>query len=436
MSTSTASGKQVVGRRATINAHEASAHWGLQVPESGFLNLPRDIRYMVYGDVGLLANVRTETINPKFDIEPFITRRNLDHLTPGYVQGYSLYNVEYKLDTAILGVNRQVHVEASDVFRKNSWAHITVNVSDFSAQLREAGFEVLTPARAQYTKSPALEVKISFNVTARGDETFFWPLLELPALCHALSLTTHYDTAELTLTISETPAEDTKVTHQEAREWELVGAFTETIVKPREMWIFGYTSARIAKWLQNFDGSVQPSEEVVMKKITDKLDDSNMAIDAKCWQEVHDKALSCQGLIDVALKCDVDRQRYENLVPSFPTINSQCTSNIVLARLKLGNAKGALEKCLQIGWEVLPPDCLFNAHLRKAMAAAASRHFIVADSSFKAAYKMSPSHPQLREELEAFEQQLLKETDEKKGIKSNTPKNLSILQGVKNLLAS
>lgn len=254
-----------------------------------------------------------------------------------------------------------------------------------------------------------------------------------------LSLTSHYDTAKLQLTICERPAEEakvTKVTHQETREWELIVAFTETIVKPRSIEITGSTSAKIAKWLQNFDGTIQESEEVVTKKINDKLAESNTALQAECWQEAHDKALSCQGLMDIATKCDVARRRYENIVPNFPSIGSQCLSNISLARLKLGDAEGAYKNCRQIKLRVLPQRCLFDAHLREAMAAVASNHFPNAYRRFKAAHKISPSHPQPREELMAFEEHLIRETDVKQGIKSDTAINLAILRDVTKLLRS
>lgn len=439
MSTSNASGKQVVGRRAAVNAYQASAHKGLQSTTASLPGLPGELGDNVYQTLVLVEKGRTQTINPAFDEKPFSSPLGFDRVTPGIVQGYSLWNVKYDLDTAILRVNRKVHREAFDIFAKNGWVSITVNVKGFSAQLQKAGFKVLTPADANYVKRPALKIQISYDVNSSEEDQFCCPTIELPELCRALSLTSEYDKAKLLLTVVERTADeakDTTVYHQETREWELISAFTETLVTPKYLEIVGSTSAKVKEWKESFDGNTQKNEEAVMKMITDELDGSDAALEAGRWREAHDKALSCQGLIDIAIKCDVDRRRYENLVPNFPTITSQCTSNIALARLKLGDAKGAYEKCLQIGWEVLPSDCKLNAYLRKAMAAAASRHFIVADSSFKAAYKISPSHPQLRKELKAFEEQLLKETDEKKGINVNTPKLLPILQNVRNLLRS
>lgn len=139
---------------------------------------------MVFEDLFHVANVRTRTINPKFDDKPFSSPPNLDHVTPGNVQGFSPWNVKYGLETGILSVE-EVQKDAHDIFEKINWVHITVNVGNFSAQLREAGLEVLTPVRARDIRGPALKIKISFDVTSRGEDKFFWPSVDLPALCHA-----------------------------------------------------------------------------------------------------------------------------------------------------------------------------------------------------------------------------------------------------------
>ena len=130
----------------------------------GFLDLPAEIRNMVYENLLLVESVCTQTVNPAFDDEPYTSPPYSavgDHST---LQGVSIWDVEYKLETAILAVNRQVHDEASIVLNEeNVWASITVKDATFPAQLKKAGFKILAAGRANIIKNPALKVRLSFQ---------------------------------------------------------------------------------------------------------------------------------------------------------------------------------------------------------------------------------------------------------------------------------
>ncbi|KAI4125578.1 MAG: hypothetical protein LQ347_005334 [Umbilicaria vellea] len=386
----------------------------------------------------LAERVRTQIIHPKFDDRMFHSLPDVDEATPGNVQGLNPWIVECRLETAVLSM-KEVQEDAHAIFEKNNWVHITVNVGDFSAQLRKTGFEVLTSRRAQAIKSHSFEMKISFDVTTRGEDKFFWPSIELSTLFHALSLTTYYDKAKVQLTFCARPGDEVRTisfAQHEAREWELIGPFAEALVKPRSVEIIGSRSVKVANFLRDFDGTIQKSDVVVVKIANDKLDESTTALQAECWQEAYEKAVSCIGLIDITLKCDVEGQRYANVVPQLESMLAQCMSNITLARLRLGDAEGAVRKSHQIIVDALPPDCKFDGILRQAMAAAAIDDLSIALWYFDAASKLSPSHPQLREELEAFKGRLSRKIEAMQNITPESLYYLATLRGSIDILDS
>ena len=406
------SDNQNVGLHAALHAHQANAHKGLQIATPSLLGIPVEIRNMVYRHLLLVTKVRKQTINPEFDNEPYPERPYFAMgRPPTLLEGVSIWNVEYDLETALLFVNRTVHSEASSTLNENNdWVSVTVNVPNFSAHLRGAGFKILTSRSTDVTSSPtfknaALRVEVSYRLSSHGRDHFLCSSVDLPGLCRALSLTYGYATAKLKLTLSPCKKGVT-LQYQEEREWKLLGPFTELPRRPRDLKVAGAESARVTQWRLKIDPTV---DEKVLELISNYRNESNTALQQGSWKLAQDKAYSCLGIIEAFIKCDPkipEHTRFKKCREILGNIPGDCVSNIVLVRLKLGDTQGALKKSEQIRLDELPTSSEFDTCLRQAMLCVALRQTERAMNRFKAAYVRSPSDPQLMEELEAFERRL------------------------------
>lgn len=382
-----------------------------ETPPESFFKYPPEVRNKMYEVLLRIKNCREQTVNKGFDDKPFFFDPLIDHRPLGTLQGLSLWNVKYNWHMGILAVNTQTYNEASTIPKeKNEWVSFTVNVNGLSTRLRDAGFKTVLAGRANEIKKPALKVELLYD-GADGSDNFVCSTMDLPETCRGLSLTSGFGMAKLKLTLGTLLGGGL-----EAREWRLLGPFTTPIAKPGSLEVIGSKTPRIAEWSENFDGNVQESDEVVKKVINDELEESDTALQAEKWQVAHDKALSCQGLMDVVNKCDVGRQKYSNLVLEFPTIIYRSLSNMARARLELGDASGAFKQSEQIQVEGLPANSWFDAYLLQAMVAAATKHYDEAMVHFKSAYEISRSDPQLKEDLRRFEEDLVKDSAGNKDI--------------------
>lgn len=404
---------------------------------------------MVYEYLLLVENTHTQTKNDIFDDTPFFPAPGADHRPLGTLQGVSLWNVKYNLETALFFVNREVSRETSEICRKNTWIRISVNVDMFSAQLQVAGFNILAPRPHDNTRYPALalalDVNVIFDSRSPGQDDFFCLSVDLPGLCRALSLTSGFENASLKFTMAPCPA-NSSVRYREAQEWRFLGPFTELFAKPRSLDVVGIEPTRIDDLFQNFHESARGKDENVhlTKVIPGHWNESEKARQKKRWQEAHDEALTCLGLINVVHVHNTVRRRLYSVSAD---ISDDCLFNIIRTRLKLGDVDGADKMFRKLSLRSDSPErSLFIAHLLEAMVNAAKENHGDAISSFGQAHLMFriisfvPSDPnleqlekELKEELNAFEKRLMQHT----AVDDETRKNnQKILQEVRKLLSA
>ncbi|KAJ9618948.1 hypothetical protein H2203_008764 [Taxawa tesnikishii (nom. ined.)] len=164
-----------------------------------FLDLPAEIRNEIYQL--LLAAPFNHDIaeNPDFELHPTesepIRDGNVDfqpYGLPGTIQGVCARRMSY--NKTVLKLNRQTHGEAMDVLKKTDsyWLIVSINVDNYSAKMRAAGFPVLLRNDGSSLTKPLARFNVSINdyptLTGQQD-TFIIHPQDLAMLARALWLT-------------------------------------------------------------------------------------------------------------------------------------------------------------------------------------------------------------------------------------------------------
>ena len=375
------------------------------------LDLPPELRTKIWEQTLMPAGERL--LNQLFEHKPPFAR--VANPYRGEVQGLSLWTIEPTFDTAIVRVSQGVNKEASSIVGKIEWVSVTVNVNRYSSRLENRGFIAPLAVRPRGINfgEPGLEVDIKFGLNPPGKDKFFCSSLELPGLCRALSLSAGYSSAELCLKMGRCGKASDDI--QRSRESDILGPFTNPIGQPRKVTLEGCMTEEILTWAKNVNENGPTSSEVVQQITSDLLARSNDLIGCKSWHEAHDKALSCIGLIDIALKYDGRGPLYyTDITHPLKRTCSLCLSNMILARLKLNNAQGAFNKVVQLEghlvyliWDVEHS----TANMRIGMVNAKLGRNRVAMNYFYCAYRHSPRDPNVIEELQAFQQGMKEKKD-------------------------
>ncbi|KAA6414593.1 MAG: hypothetical protein FRX48_01343 [Lasallia pustulata] len=368
------------------------------------LDLPLELRTKIWEQTLMPAGERflNQHFEDKASFEP------VEEPYLGDVQGFSVWTIEPRFETEILRVSQGVNKEASSIVGKIEWVSVTVNVNRYSSRLENRGFIAPLAVRPRGINfgEPGLEVDIKFGLNPPGKDKFFCSSLELPGLCRALSLSAGYSSAKLCLKMGKCGNASDDI--QRSRELDILGPFTNPIGQPGNVAVEGCMTEEILTWAKNVNENGPTSSKVVQEIISDFLARSDELIECKSWHEAHDKALFCLGLIDIALKYDGRRPLYYmDIDDHLKRINSRCLSNMILARLKLNDAKGAFNKVIQLQDDLanLRGKVEFStANMRIAMVNAKLERNRVAVDYFFFAYRHLPRDPQLIEELEAFQQ--------------------------------
>ena len=329
----------------------------------------------------------------------------------GDVQGVSLWAIEPTIDTAIASVSRGINKEVSSIVGKIEWVSVTVDVNRYSSQLEIRGFIALFAGRPRGKNfgEPGLEVDIKFGLNPPGKDKFFCSSLELPGLCRALSLSAGYSSAELCLKMGRCGKASDDI--QRSRESDLLGPFTSPIGQPGKVTVEGCMTEEILAWAKKVNENGPTSSKVVQEITSNLLARSNELIKCESWQQAHDEALYCIGLIDIALKYGT---YYTDLGNHLKRTTLRGLSNMILARLKLNDAEGAFNKVMQIEdhLPILRGEADHStASMRIGMVNAKLGNNRVAMDYFFYAYRYPPRDSQLTKELQAFQQGMKEKKD-------------------------
>ena len=324
-----------------------------------FINLPAEIRTKVYEELLLASKAHRRTLNPVFDNTPY-TRRPYTRIgCNSTLQGVSLWTVRYEFTPAILRVNRQIYAEAWQIlYERNNWIQVTVNISTFSTQLKAAGFGVVAAGPAGLIAQVIKRLGLKFAVTYPGMEAAeaddcLWPWTGLPALVRALSLFPGYASpivppgAEFKLVSFKyfgRPAFfDIPVRkHEFLDALNLTGEFEDPKMQQPTMHTADLVPGALVRLWNDSHGLGQ--------RIATAANISTAALKTHSWHEAHEQALTALGILDVFNKGDYEalplHEGFE-MISLENTMVGICLSNIALARLKLGDPEGAVEKVTQ-----------------------------------------------------------------------------------------
>ncbi|KAA6411542.1 MAG: hypothetical protein FRX48_04822 [Lasallia pustulata] len=377
------------------------------------LDLPPELRTKIWEQTLMPAGERL--LNQLFEHKPPFAR--VANPYRGEVQGLSLWTIEPTFDTAIVRVSQGVNKEASSIVGKIEWVSVTVDVNGYSSRLESGGFIApfaMTPfAMTPRAETPGknfgeagLEVDVKFGLNPPGKDKFFCSTLELPGLCRALSLTAGYSSAQLCLKMGKCGNASDDI--RRSRESDIVGPFTNPIGQPGRVTVEGCMTEEILTWAKEVNKNRATSSTRVQQIISDLLARSDESIELESWHEAHDRALSCIGLIDIALKYDaIQHLYYTDIYNYLRRTNALCLSNMILASLKLNDATLAFTYVIQIKDNLVDlrgEVGLSTANMRIGMVHAKLGNNRDAMDYFSPAYHHPPQDPQVIEELQAFRQ--------------------------------
>ena len=152
---------------------------------TGFLDLPGEIRNRVYRNLLSARYIAARVPNPEYlasraESEPIDHPRESSSTAVGTLRCKNIWKAQCGFGMAILRVNRQIHQEASPIFRnENQWVVLESNKPGFGEALRDNGFNVVYCGDVEHIKTPILTISILFpslNFTGAIDSCILWPM--------------------------------------------------------------------------------------------------------------------------------------------------------------------------------------------------------------------------------------------------------------------